>query len=153
MAQKSKKPHIVAIALPLFLEYGFKGTSIDRIVKESGVSKPTVYNHFSDKAALLLEVLVRWIESNKPVILPIRDQAALDEFIQKRWLTDEAIQFYALVMGEGSRFPQVKQLFWDQFDQLWRKALSYVSDHSGAFSPDTIDQYLDHQLLNRLRLR
>ena len=161
MAQKSKKTHIVAIALPLFLENGFKGTSIDRIVKESGVSKPTVYNHFSDKTVLLLGVLVRWIESNKPVILPIKDQAALDEFIQSRWLTDEAIQFYALVIGEGSRFPQAKQLFWDQFDQLWRKALIYVSGdgpgnisgHSGAFQQDTIDQYLDHQLLNRLRLR
>lgn len=152
MAQKSKKPHIVAIALPLFLENGFKGTSIDRIVKESGVSKPTVYNHFPDKAALLHEVLVRWIEFNKPAIMPIRDQAALDEFIRSRWLTDEAVQFYAMVIGEGWRFPRAKQLFWDQFDQPWRKALNFVSDHSSGLPQETIDQYLDQQLLNRLRL-
>ncbi|MEM7562893.1 MAG: TetR/AcrR family transcriptional regulator [Pseudomonadota bacterium] len=44
MAQKSKKDHIVATALPLFLENGFKGTSIDLVVKASEVSKPTVYN-------------------------------------------------------------------------------------------------------------
>lgn len=153
MAQKSKKNHIVAIALPLFLENGFKGTSIDRVVKASGVSKPTVYNHFSDKAALLHEVLVRWIEFNKPAIMPIRGQAALDEFIRNRWLTDETIQFYAMVIGEGWRFPQTKQLFWDQFDQLWRKALGYVSDHSSGLEQTMIDQYLDQQLLNRLRQR
>jgi AcrR family transcriptional regulator len=51
MAQRSKKDHIAAAALPLFLENGFKGTSIDMVVRVSGVSKPTVYNHFPDKAA------------------------------------------------------------------------------------------------------
>ena len=56
MAQKSKKDHIIATALPLLLEKGFKGTSIDMVVKACGVSKPTVYNHFSDKGALFREI-------------------------------------------------------------------------------------------------
>jgi len=153
MAQKSKKDHILAIAQPLFLQNGFKGTSIDLVVREAGVSKPTVYNHFADKAALLHELLVRWIEFNKPVIMPIRDQAALDEFVSNRWLTDEAIQFYAMVIGEGWRFPKAKQLFWEDYDQLWRKALGYVSDHSSGLKQTSIDQYLDQQLMARLRMR
>jgi AcrR family transcriptional regulator len=152
MAQKSKKEHIVAIAEPLFLENGFKGTSIDMVVKASAVSKPTVYNHFPDKAALFHAVLLRWIENNKPLIMPISDLTALNEFIRTRWLTDEAIRFYALVIGEGWRFPQAKQLFWDQFDRLWRKAFSYLSDHSASFDQAAIDMHLDQQLLNRLRL-
>ena len=153
MAQQSKKDHIIATAMPLFLENGFKGTSVDMVVRESGVSKPTVYNHFPDKAALLHAVMETWIDSNKPLIMPISNQAALDEFIRTRWLTDEAIRFYALVIGEGWRFPQAKRIFWDQFDRLWRKALSYVSDHSSGLNQATIDQYLDQQLLNRLRIR
>ena len=32
------------------------------VVKASGVSKPTVYNHFPDKSALINEVLQRWID-------------------------------------------------------------------------------------------
>lgn len=153
MAQRSKKDYIVATALPLFLDNGFKGTSIDMVVRTSGVSKPTVYNHFPDKAALLHEVLLQWIDDNKPLIVPISDKSALDELIRKRWLSDEAIKFYAMVIGEGWRFPEAKRLFWEHFDHLWRKALSYVSDHSGNLAQVDIDLYLDQQLLNRLRLR
>ena len=152
MAQRSKKNHIAASALPLFLENGFKGTSIDMVVKLSGVSKPTVYNHFPDKAALIVAVLSLWIENNKPLIMPIRDLNELDEFVRTHWLTDEAVRFYALVIGEGWRFPQAKRLFWEQFDRLWRKALGYVSDHSASLEQTSIDLRLDHQLMNRLKL-
>ena len=153
MAQKSKKAHIVASAQPLFLENGFKGTSIDMVVKASGVSKPTVYNHFPDKAALIQEVFLHWIESNKPAIQPVKDLSAMDEFVRTRWLTDEAVAFYAMVIGEGWRFPEAKQYFWNHFDGPWRQALSYVANYSSGLNPESIELYLDGQLLNRLRLR
>ena len=152
MAQRSKKEYIATSALPLFLENGFKGTSIDMVVKLAGVSKPTVYNHFPDKAALMEAVLAIWIENHKPVIMPVRDLNELDELVRKHWLTDEAVRLYALVIGEGWRFPQAKRLFWEQFDRLWRKALSYVSDHSSGLEQASIDMRLDHQLLSRLKL-
>jgi len=151
MAQRSKKDYIAASALPLFLDNGFKGTSIDMVVKLSRVSKPTVYNHFPDKAALMMAVTSLWIDNNKPLIMPIRDLSELDEFVRSHWLTDDAVRFYALVIGEGWRFPEAKQLFWEQFDRLWRKALSYVTDHSSSLDQAEIDLRLDHQLLNRLK--
>ena len=151
MAQRSKKDYIAASALPIFLENGFKGTSIDMVVKLSKVSKPTVYNHFPDKAALMLAVMSLWIDNNKPLIMPVRDLSELDEFVRSHWLTDEAVKFYALVIGEGWRFPQAKRLFWEQFDRLWRKALGYVTDHSSSLDQASIDLRLDHQLLNRLK--
>ena len=83
MAQRSKKEYIAAAALPLFLEHGFKGTSIDMVVKLTGVSKPTVYNHFPDKAALMEAVLAIWIENNKPLIMPVSDLSELDELVQR----------------------------------------------------------------------
>ena len=153
MAQKSKKDLIVETAMPLFLENGFKGTSIDMVVKACAVSKPTVYNHFPDKAALMLAVVIRWSDLNKAQIMPVNNMQALDEYIRTRWLTDQAIKFYAIVIGEGWRFPEAKQLFWSQFDRLWRKALSYVSDHSANLDPQAIELHLDHQLLQRLRVR
>ena len=152
MAQKSKKEHIASAALALFLENGFKGTSIDMVVRTSNVSKATVYNHFPDKSALMLAVLSQWIDANKPLIAPLKDRAELDEFVRRHWLTDEAVRFYALVIGEGWRFPQAKRLFWDQFDHLWRKALGYVSENLQDFHSDTIQLRLDHLLLERLKL-
>jgi len=151
MAQKSKKNQIAAAALPLFLENGFKGTSIDMVVKASEVSKATVYNHFPDKAALMLATLSLWLEANKPLIAPLQGIADFDEFVQRHWLTDEAVRLYALVIGEGWRFPEAKQLFWTQFDRRWRQALGYLSTNATAIEADAIDMRLDHFLLQRLQ--
>ena len=152
MAQRSKKEHIASAALPLFLENGFKGTSIDMVVRVSNVSKPTVYNHFPDKAALMLAVLSRWIDANKPLIAPLKDKAELEEFVRRHWLGDEAVRFYALIIGEGWRFPQARTLFWDQYDRLWRKALTYACANLEGFDASTTDLWLDHRLLARLKL-
>ena len=151
MAQKSKKEHIIESALPLFLKNGFKGTSIDMVVKASEVSKPTVYNHFPDKSALMLALLQRWIERHKPLILPLKDSAALDRFIDEHWLTDEAVRLYAIVIGEGFRFPAARALFWQNFDALWRKAFAYVCAHTANLERESLDLRLDQQLLRRLR--
>ncbi len=152
MAQRSKKDHIAATALPLFLENGFKGTSIDMVVRASKVSKPTVYNHFPDKAALILAVLSSWVEVNKPLIAPLKDAGEINEFVRKHWLTDEAVHIYALVIGEGWRFPAAKQLFWSQYDHRWREALRYVAANIDGFDLASVDLWLDHQLLARLKL-
>ena len=151
MAQKSKKRHIADAALPLFLENGFKGTSIDMVVKSSGVSKATVYNHYPDKAALMLESMSLWVEAGKPVIAPVRDIQDLDEFVQRHWLVDEAVRLYALVIGEGWRFPQARTLFWEQYDRLWRQALGFLCENSDGLDPIQIEQRLDHLLLQRLK--
>lgn len=151
MAQRSKKDHIVACALSLFLEHGFKGTSIDMVVRASEVSKPTVYNHFPDKAALMLAVMLAWIENNKPLIMPVKDMDALDAFIRTHWLTDQAIRLYALVIGEGRRFPAARKLFWEQFDRLWQVAFGYVCERSPNLERAVVEPRLQRQLLDRLR--
>jgi len=53
----SKKQLILDTARTLFADYGYQGTSIDLVVQRAGVSKPTVYNNFSTKQAMLLELL------------------------------------------------------------------------------------------------
>ena len=151
MAQKSKKDHIIRSALTLFLENGFKGTSIDMVVRTSKVSKATVYNHFPDKSALMSAVLSQWIDANKPLIASLKDSAELDEFVRRHWLTDEAVRFYALVIGEGWRFPQAKQMFWEQYDHLWRQAFAYVSVNTDSLDSALIEQQLDHQLMKGLK--
>ena len=151
MAQKSKKDQVATAALPLFLENGFKGTSIDMVVKSSQVSKATVYNHFPDKAALMLATLALWIDANKPLIVPVQDERDFDHFVQGHWLSDDAVRVYALVIGEGRRFPQAQQLFWSQFDQLWRKALGYLSEKARGVDQSDVEMRLDHHLMERLR--
>ena len=151
MAQKSKKEHIIAIALPLFLKNGFKGTSIDMVVRQCEVSKPTVYNHFPDKTALMRAVIGQWVEANKPSLAFKSDSQTLDALIQTQWLTNDAVRLYATVIGEGWRFPEARKLFWSQYDEIWRKALSYVAERLTDRDQIPVELLLDHELMNRLK--
>ncbi len=49
---------VLDAAIALFAERGIDSTSMDAICEASGVSKATVYNHWPDKDALCMEVLV-----------------------------------------------------------------------------------------------
>ena len=49
---------VLNAALELFAERGIEATSMDAISQSSGVSKATIYNHWADKEALLLEVML-----------------------------------------------------------------------------------------------
>ncbi len=51
---------ILETALDLFLEHGFDGTGIGRILAQSNVSRGGLYHHFKDKQALYEEVLARF---------------------------------------------------------------------------------------------
>lgn len=57
---RSKEAHekVLNAALNLFGERGIEGTSMDAIAQASGVSKATIYKHWTDKEALLLEVML-----------------------------------------------------------------------------------------------
>ena len=53
----SRRDHLVDTALQLFCKQGFRATGIDRILRESGVAKKTLYNHFASKEDLIVAVL------------------------------------------------------------------------------------------------
>jgi len=147
MAQQSKKDHIIASARPLFLLHGFKGTSIDLVVKASKVSKPTVYNHFPDKATLFIDVLKTWIDARLAKIPVISATSKLEKIIQDDWLTDETVRFYALIIGEGCRIPEAKELFWATFDASWRRAILIP----GRFDDAYLESTMNRELLNHLK--
>lgn len=48
----AKRAAILDAAQVLFLLHGYEGSSMDAIAHEAGVSKLTVYNHFTDKETL-----------------------------------------------------------------------------------------------------
>ncbi len=128
MAQRSKKDQIADAALPLFLEHGIKGTSVDMVVKASGVSKPTVYNHFQDKGQLFEHVMERWLLVQPDPVFRAKSEAALVKELSKHWLSAEACRLYGLCLGEGERAPEAVRLFLERYDQPWRSALAEQGD-------------------------
>jgi len=55
----SRRDHLVETALRLFGRDGFHATGIDRVLRESGVAKKTLYNHFRSKDDLIVAALQR----------------------------------------------------------------------------------------------
>src|SRR3954454_10783947 len=49
---------IIQVALRLFGERGFEASTMDAIAREAGVTKPTLYNHWADKEALMMDVML-----------------------------------------------------------------------------------------------
>lgn len=48
---------VLRAAIELIAEHGIDATSMDAVARVSGVSKATIYKHWSDKNALVLEVM------------------------------------------------------------------------------------------------
>ena len=55
---QSAHDRVLRAALDLFAERGIEATSMDAITQASGVSKATIYNHWTNKEALLIEVML-----------------------------------------------------------------------------------------------
>ncbi|MCU4503492.1 TetR/AcrR family transcriptional regulator [Acinetobacter sp. WU_MDCI_Abxe161] len=53
-----KKALIIDVATELFGKYGYHAVGVDWIIREAGISKKTLYNHFNSKENLIIEVLI-----------------------------------------------------------------------------------------------
>ncbi|MFE0024917.1 TetR/AcrR family transcriptional regulator [Amycolatopsis sp. NPDC059021] len=54
---QATREHLVAVATRLFTERGYEGTSIEAVLRDSGVSRGALYHHFGGKDALFAAVL------------------------------------------------------------------------------------------------
>lgn len=123
MANRSKKPLIVEVALSLFLAKGYKGTSIDAVVKASGVSKPTVYNHFPDKSDLFMEVVNVFIVEHKVSDLNSLGENEVLQQLKQHCLHPKAVRLIGIVLVEGFRFRNASQMFMKNYVQPWLNTL------------------------------
>lgn len=120
---ETKVDMILAGARQEFLENGYKGTSVDRLAKAAGVSKPTLYSYFNDKEDLFEAVVRQQIQrfqadiTTLPINFPIEDDdptvflGAIFNALLTRVLNNagQHQDFIRLVVGESGRFPHLAQ--------------------------------------------
>jgi TetR/AcrR family transcriptional repressor of mexJK operon len=116
-----KRAAILAAAKRLFPLSGFEGTSMDAIAAEAGVSKLTVYSHFTDKETLFVAAIRARCTDQVPDALfdvdtsgPVRGQL---EAIARAFLalitSPEAISLHRLLTASTVTSPKLAQLFWE----------------------------------------
>jgi TetR/AcrR family transcriptional repressor of mexJK operon len=116
----SKAETILAAAERAFLASGFGAVTMDRVAREAGASKATVYAHFTSKeelfGAVVANVSRRRFGGFSAEALDPRDIAASLTTIATRFLdlilSPEAIALNRIIIAEVTRFPALAQVFW-----------------------------------------
>src|ERR1700735_2477696 len=57
LTAEQRRQQLVAVALQLFADHGYRATTMDDVAEAAGVTKPLLYQHFSSKRALYLELV------------------------------------------------------------------------------------------------
>jgi len=57
LTAEERRRQLFAVALELFAQRGYRATTMDDIAEAAGVTKPLLYQHFSSKRALYLELV------------------------------------------------------------------------------------------------
>lgn len=137
-----RRAAIVEVATRWFFEHGYAATSMSAIAEEIGGSKATLWSHFSSKdelfAAVVDNQVARFSEDISEFLTTQTFSIdSLKRFLQRFLdclMADDASRLFRLVMGEGERFPQIQELFWERGPALMFR---HVSEYYGtAFEPD-----------------
>ncbi|MDF5732260.1 MAG: TetR/AcrR family transcriptional regulator [Rhizonema sp. PD38] len=108
-------------AMQEFLEHGYAGARIDKIVAAAGVSKATVYRRFADKAALFTALIQRMAVKihffHQQELPPLGEEPVV---FLKRYATQvldhithnsQELMLFRMIIGESGRFPELGQEF------------------------------------------
>jgi AcrR family transcriptional regulator len=122
---RPKKPEnevhdaLVEAATWAFLSMGYGDATVEIIAKRAGVAKKTIYRFASTKADLLGMVVRSWTDSYVRAIDIDPDSttqfwASLEDILNlvaQRALSPEAVGIYRLLVGEGTRFPEMARIY------------------------------------------
>ncbi len=117
---EEKRAAILCAASNLFLTRGLAGTSMDAVAENAGVSKQTVYSHFSSK-----DVLFRAFIENKIEAYGFLQEGFPEDGDLKALLTqygrqfldlifdEEVLSMYRVVIGESAVHSKIAELFFE----------------------------------------
>ncbi|MCA1846301.1 MAG: TetR/AcrR family transcriptional regulator [Actinobacteria bacterium] len=81
--RRNVREEIYGAALASFERAGVRGTLMEDVAREAGVSRPTIYYYFPDKDALVLEVIVRQVrEIHRQIRETVNPEGGLPAMIE-----------------------------------------------------------------------
>lgn len=146
-----KRRAILDAAREAFLAGGYAGTSMDDVAASAGVSKQTVYAHFSDKSRLFHELIESDIATSDGARHPLVLRMANTDDVERDLVTfarahvadvmqPHLVRLRRMLMAEAERFPELAAAWYDAgprtscavfagwFEALDRRGLLRVPD-------------------------
>ncbi|KPA97417.1 MULTISPECIES: TetR/AcrR family transcriptional regulator [Pseudomonas] len=117
----AKRQAILEAAKDLFLSNGYASTSMDAVAAAAGVSKLTVYSHFTDKETLFSAAVVAKCEAQLPELLFALPEGVPVESVllniargfNQLINSDESVNLHRLIIALGSQDPRLSQIFFE----------------------------------------
>ena len=124
---RSDRKHrmIMEAATRVFLDRGYDGATMDEVAALAGVSKPTLYRHFTDKERLYAEIIQATIDNIDSVMRLVSEElgetsdpaTALKTLAGKlitALMQPELLRLRRLVIANAERFPDVGRAWFAQ---------------------------------------
>jgi AcrR family transcriptional regulator len=133
-ARAFKKDMILKVALEMFYERGFAGTTVEALSERLSVTKPFIYSYFENKNAILVELY----EIVAARIVDLLDQALATAGSPREQLAS----FIAAFARENMESRMIATVFMQEEKQLEEQFLQRIRLRQGAF---------DQRLANLIR--
>ena len=112
-------------AIDTFLAKGYEGTTMEEIAAKAGVSKQTVYKHFTDKQHLFADIVLSTTDDMSALIGVIAEQlpATVDLSVDLEHLAEtflvalmqpRVLRLRRLVISSADRFPEISTAWYEK---------------------------------------
>jgi len=123
-AHKTKKEQeVLDVASDYFLSHGYKGTSINAMARDAGISKESIYRYFSSKKVLFEAVIAKELTEYQEKLHSADfefDSIALEVALQKMAesilgavTTDRTLGLRRLIFQETQHAPDIGQFYYE----------------------------------------
>ena len=118
---QTKRQQILSAASRLFMGHGYGAVSMEAIAREAGVSKATLYAHFTGKERLFAAMIAEKMDRHAAGLTAVAGRrqdiraellAAAREHLALL-LSPEAVGIYRTVIAELPRFPELGRVFFE----------------------------------------
>lgn len=146
MKKKSfdRREHLLAAALDEFIAYSYEEASLNRIIKNAGISKGTFYYHFQDKQALYLSLL----QSAADAKIEFLEGALKEDLHNDDWNLFEILRHQARFGVEFAKSHPSYYLFGLMFlrekgNGIYRTAMDSLDDISDSYYDDLLERAME----------
>jgi TetR/AcrR family transcriptional repressor of mexJK operon len=139
--ESPKRQLVLDAATSLFMAQGYGAVSMDAIARAAGVSKATLYAHFSSKDQLFATIIGEACRHNIAVTNFLPDgetdlQAGLTVFAGNtlRFLLEgRSLAIHRVVISESLRFPELGRAFYDNGPGVFRRVFGdWLAEQTAA---------------------
>lgn len=131
-ARELRREAIMDMAMQVFMENGYAGTTMSEIAARLGGSKGTLWSYFPSKEALFAAVLDRATSAFRAELVEVfTPQADVAQALRRFCLhfvakltSPEAVSVHRTVVGEARRFPELGRIFFESAPGRTRKMVA-----------------------------